>query len=280
MIKEVQTTMNVSLNIKSLRGLKQLTQDDLAEKLHVTRQTISNWETGKSEPDFESLETLAGVFGVSVSELLGEDKGAAQSDQTSDAEGVTAQDSEESASETDQTSEDQTSADQIYKVNGTIGKGRKILIGILGLLGLLTLLNVLFIEPQLLEYTGTTYDAIPRMINELAVIPAGCFFFGMLIPACLMLKNRPKLKRSVRFIIIAVSALLLIPLIWINLHWALTGPEMTGLKQVWFAVFNSLLFDGIRRSIVLHLMPFLSGLLLMTGILSGRRKKTAGISET
>ena len=178
--------MNVNYQIRALRSLKQLTQDDLAEKLHVTRQTISNWETGKSEPDFESLETLAGVFGVSVSELLGEDKGAALSDQTSDAEGVTVQDPEESASETDQTSEGQTSADQGCKVNGTIGKGRKILIGILGLLGLLTLLNVLFIEPQLLEYTGTTYDAIPRMINELAVIPAGCFFFGMLIPACLI----------------------------------------------------------------------------------------------
>ena len=66
--------MNVSFNIKSLRGLKGLTQDDLAEKLHVTRQTISNWETGKSEPDFESLETLAGVFEVTVSELLGEEK--------------------------------------------------------------------------------------------------------------------------------------------------------------------------------------------------------------
>ena len=261
--------MNVNYQIRALRSLKQLTQDDLAEKLHVTRQTISNWETGKSEPDFESLETLAGVFGVSVSELLGEDKGAALSDQTSDDEGVPVQDLQEPVPE----------ADQIYKVNGTIGKGRKILIGILGLLGLLTLLNVLFIEPQLLEYTGTTYDAIPRMINELAVIPAGCFFFGMLIPACLMKKGTEK-KRSVKWISIAAAVLLLIPLIWINLHWALTGSEMTGLKQVWLAVFNSLLFDGIRRSIVLHLMPFLSGLLLMTGILSGRRKKTAGISET
>ena len=142
------------------------------------------------------------------------------------------------------------------------------------------MLNILFIEPKLLEYRGETYDSIPMLVNDLAVIPAGCFFFGMLIPACLMLKNRPELKRSVRFIIIAASVLLLIPLIWINLHWVLTGPEMTGLKQVWLAVFNFLLFDGIRRSIALHLLPFLSGLLLMTGILSGRRKKTAGISET
>ena len=255
--------MNVSLNIKSLRGLKQLTQDDLAEKLHVTRQTISNWETGKSEPDFESLETLAGVFEVTVSELLGEEK-----------------DMQEPVPEEDQTAEDQTSADQTYKVDGTIGKGRRILIGILGLLSLLTLFDVLFIAPKLSEDAWMTFDEIPRMINVLAVIPAGCFFFGMLIPACLMVKKGVGLKRSVKGIIIAAGVLLLIPLIWINLHWALTGSEMTGLKQVWLAVFNFLLFDGTRRSIALYLLPFLSGLLLMTGIFSGKRKKTAGISET
>ena len=261
--------MNVNYQIRALRSLEQLTQDDLAEKLHVTRQTISNWETGKSEPDFESLETLAGVFGVSVSELLGEDKGAALSDQTSDDEGVPVQDLQEPVSETD----------QIYKVNGTIGKGRKILIGILGLLGLLTLLNVLFIEPQLLEYTGTTYDAIPRMINELAVIPAGCFFFGMLIPACLMKKGTEK-KHSVKWISIATAVFLLIPLIWINLFWILRDSKAIGLKRTWFDVFDYLSQDSTLRCITAYLMPFLSGLLLMTGILSGRRKKTAGISET
>ena len=58
-------------NIKTLRKTKGLTQDELAIRLHVARQTISKWEKGLSVPDAEMLQIMAEVFEVSVSQLLG-----------------------------------------------------------------------------------------------------------------------------------------------------------------------------------------------------------------
>ncbi len=50
---------DIGKNIKELRQLKDMTQDELAEKLFVTRQTVSNYETGKSRPDIEMLTRIA-----------------------------------------------------------------------------------------------------------------------------------------------------------------------------------------------------------------------------
>lgn len=58
-------------NIKALRKTKGLTQDELAIRLNVVRQTISKWEKGLSVPDAELLQKMAEVFEVSVSQLLG-----------------------------------------------------------------------------------------------------------------------------------------------------------------------------------------------------------------
>ena len=57
-----------------LRKQKDMTQDAVAERLHVTRQTVSSWERGLNEPDMETLVALAVVFEVEVSELLGQQK--------------------------------------------------------------------------------------------------------------------------------------------------------------------------------------------------------------
>ncbi|MCD8380337.1 MAG: helix-turn-helix domain-containing protein [Lachnospiraceae bacterium] len=58
-------------NIRNLRKSRGLSQDELAARLHVVRQTISKWENGLSVPDSEMLIKLAAVFEVSVSDLLG-----------------------------------------------------------------------------------------------------------------------------------------------------------------------------------------------------------------
>lgn len=60
----------VSKNLKKIRTEKKLTQDALAEKLHVTRQAISNWENDKTKPDIEALEMLAEVLEVDIEELI------------------------------------------------------------------------------------------------------------------------------------------------------------------------------------------------------------------
>lgn len=59
--------------IKKLRKAKGLSQEELAIRLHVVRQTISKWEKNVSVPDAAILQELADIFEVSVSELLGAD---------------------------------------------------------------------------------------------------------------------------------------------------------------------------------------------------------------
>lgn len=60
----------ISKNIKQLRQERNMTQDELAEKLHVTRQAISSWENDRTQPDVQMLGRLREVFGVSIEELL------------------------------------------------------------------------------------------------------------------------------------------------------------------------------------------------------------------
>ena len=59
-------------NLKMLRKQKGFSQEELAVRLHVVRQTISKWEKGLSIPDAEMLIRLAEILEVSVIELLGE----------------------------------------------------------------------------------------------------------------------------------------------------------------------------------------------------------------
>ena len=67
-------------NIKTLRKAKGLSQEELATKLNVVRQTVSKWENGLSVPDSELLIALAEVFEVPVSTLLGEKVDKPQAD--------------------------------------------------------------------------------------------------------------------------------------------------------------------------------------------------------
>ena len=60
----------VGRNLKRLRQRAGLTQDALAERLHVTRQAVSSWETGKTAPDVETLMALAEALEVDVRALI------------------------------------------------------------------------------------------------------------------------------------------------------------------------------------------------------------------
>lgn len=62
--------MEIGAQIKKYRDAQGLSQEALAEKIFVTRQTVSNWETGKSYPDVHSLMLLGGVFNVSLDQLV------------------------------------------------------------------------------------------------------------------------------------------------------------------------------------------------------------------
>ena len=57
--------------LKNLREKNNLTQEQLAERVQVTRQAISRWETGETQPNTDTLKLLSQVFDVSINTLLG-----------------------------------------------------------------------------------------------------------------------------------------------------------------------------------------------------------------
>ena len=65
--------MDLGNKILKLRKEKGYSQEDLAEKLNVTRQTISNWELGSTQPNPEQLKGLSKILNVSIDELLDND---------------------------------------------------------------------------------------------------------------------------------------------------------------------------------------------------------------
>ena len=65
--------MDIGLRIKKFREQQKISQEELALKVFVSRQTISNWETNKSCPDIKSLIMLSDVFNVSLDNFIKED---------------------------------------------------------------------------------------------------------------------------------------------------------------------------------------------------------------
>ncbi len=62
--------MEVGAQIKKYRSHMGISQEELAERVYVSRQTVSNWETGKNYPDIHSILLLSSVFNVSLDQLI------------------------------------------------------------------------------------------------------------------------------------------------------------------------------------------------------------------
>jgi len=60
----------LSENLRTLRRYEKLSQEQLAEKIGVSRQAVAKWENGESMPDIENCVALAKVFGVSLDDLV------------------------------------------------------------------------------------------------------------------------------------------------------------------------------------------------------------------
>lgn len=65
--------MELGEKILELRKKNNLSQEELAEKVNVTRQTISKWELGETCPDIKQAKELSRVFKVSLDEMVGND---------------------------------------------------------------------------------------------------------------------------------------------------------------------------------------------------------------
>ena len=62
--------MEFNEKLQHLRKQHNMTQEQLAEKLYVTRAAVSKWESGKGYPNIESLKAISSLFAISIDELL------------------------------------------------------------------------------------------------------------------------------------------------------------------------------------------------------------------
>ena len=167
----VKSMNDVGKNIRRYREEKKLTQDALAEKLHVTRQAVSNWETGKNQPDLETLEALAGALDLEPAELIYGKK-------------------------------------QEYPC---FQRKAVIWVIVLGVLALLALLDALILLPLLMELRKKTFNTLPYAVNQLTVLPLGFVAAGMLIPAVLSLRRSVEPGKRGKLALRIAAVLLLIP---------------------------------------------------------------------
>ena len=74
--------MSLGQNIAAKRKALKLSQETVAQQLGVSRQAVSKWETGQTEPTAKNLVELAGLFGITVSELVEPEKLTEQAEET------------------------------------------------------------------------------------------------------------------------------------------------------------------------------------------------------
>lgn len=68
------TKSNIATNLRQLRAHHQLSQEELAERVGVSRQAVAKWERGESLPDILNCEALADLFDVSLNDLVRHDQ--------------------------------------------------------------------------------------------------------------------------------------------------------------------------------------------------------------
>ena len=140
-------------NLKALRKDRGLSQEELAARLHVVRQTISKWEKGLSVPDAEMLLRLAEVLDTTVSRLLGAEIPADEADRDHLAE-------------------------QLSRINEQLAvrnrRGRFILRLVLGILAAFAVFNLLLI---LFRYGAfrSYQDPVQTVTSAQQLVPDGAY---------------------------------------------------------------------------------------------------------
>ena len=73
-MSERRKNMNLSDNLKKIRKEQNLSQEDLAESLGVSRQSVSKWESGQAYPEMDKVLQICKMFDVSIDDLLNQDR--------------------------------------------------------------------------------------------------------------------------------------------------------------------------------------------------------------
>ena len=177
--------MTISQNLKDLRRLSGLTQEQVAEKVGLTRQAISSYESGRTQPDITMLEKLAEVYGAELTDVL---YGAGQRQR----------------------------ALRFWRRAPFVLVGLVLAVVLLRS-ALLLWLNIFLTYPDGMALTDATMPLVERRFALLyavealgglgaAVSQAGCLALGVLL---LLAKPLPPLRRGLLFFLVLAAGLLL-----------------------------------------------------------------------
>lgn len=149
------------------RKNKCLTQDQLAEKLYVTRQAVSRWERGTAEPDLQTLARLCHILGVSAEYFIGTD----------------------SAAETVLFKNlPWNERHEYFWQFAATQKAKQVFVSVCGFLTIMSLCGIIFLSVRLILYN---YGLVQYRINVTLIIAliAGLFVFNLLFAGlCIYLK--------------------------------------------------------------------------------------------
>ena len=214
-------------NLKQLRQSRGLKQEELAEKLNVTRQTVSGWETGRRQPDLDTLKMLAEALDADIYELIyGARPGAYPKFQR---KFVTR-------------------------------------CWVFGVTVILILLFWMFLMPVLKLLRNTTYD-VRYLSMEYIVPVLGWFSAGALIPNGLALVYPVELEERWRKRCVILGTVLVLPglLVGLNLLIVFNLPDTFHSFQPFIGLFYAFLIRASGRVFLLMMLPFLSGILIFLG---------------
>lgn len=197
--------IDVGKNIRKAREQKGLTQDALAERLHVTRQAVSNWETGKNQPDLGILEETAAALDVRLEDLLRDRRSGYPRFQKKALAWVIA----------------------------------------VGAVTLLLLADELFVVPRLIEMRKRTFNGWWYWFNGFVVMPILRIAPGMLIPAVISLWRDVQPAGWVKTVLRAVPFVLLIPTIVPMLWFFSIGTTVLSRFFVWILADRSGMWQRI-----------------------------------
>lgn len=224
---------SVAKNLKNIRISEGYTQDDLAKALNVTRQTISTWETGRSEPDIDTLASLADYLQIDVTELIYGKKS------------------------------------QPYKI---MQKKYIVCCIVFGVIVIIGLIAHLWGQRWLLEYRRQTNDILPGLLYETLLIPICTAAAGALIMSILSFWKATAVKRPWRYLLLIIGIAALAPILGSAIQFAIWNPEPTlnhfiSELDLWFPfVFR----DMITLSVWEYGTPFIAGICLFLGVNRGK----------
>lgn len=201
-------------NLKRLRKQRSLKQEELAERLHVTRQTVSGWETGRRQPDLDMLPKLAEALDADVHELIYGSKPGA------------------------------------YPL---FQRKYVICTAIFGGITALLILFRLLILPHLRILFHTHHWGFPLTFCDVFLPQVGAFSFGALFPGLVRLFAPIPMKKRNHFYYLAcgVAALLPVVLFWLSIppwdRWFLYKTGNAFLTYILPAVFGACILTGMCR---------------------------------